>query len=68
MKQREIATLPGMPQSTVSVLKNFQRDYFSIECLMEFLTALKQAVAITIRPHAGKRKSAHISVLPVHYR
>ena len=65
LKQREIATLLGIPQPKVSALKNFRLDYFSVERLLEFLTALNQDVEITIRPHAGKRKSGHISVLAV---
>ena len=65
LKQREIATLLGIPQPKVSALKNFRLDYFSVERLMEFLTALNQDIEITIRPHASKRKSGHISVLAV---
>ena len=65
LKQREIATLLGIPQPKVSALKNFRLDYFSVERLLEFLTALNQDVEITIRPHASKRKAGHISVLAV---
>ena len=65
LKQREIATLLGIPQPKVSALTNYRLDYFSVERLMEFLTALNQDVEITIRPRADRRKSGHISVLAV---
>jgi predicted XRE-type DNA-binding protein len=65
LKQREISTLLGIPQPKVSALKNYRLDYFSVERLMEFLTALNQDVEIMIRPRANRRKSGHISVLAV---
>ncbi len=65
LKQREIATLLGIPQPKVSALKNYRLDYFSVERLMEFLTALNQDVEIMIRPRANRSKSGHISVLAV---
>lgn len=51
LKQREIATLLGVPQPKVSALKNYRLDQFSVERLMEFLTALNQDLEIMIRPH-----------------
>ena len=65
MKQREIGVLLGIPQPKVSALINYRLDIFSIERLMEFLTALDQDVEIMIRPRADRRKSGHISVLAV---
>lgn len=50
LKQRETAELLGVPQPKVSALKNYRLDQFSVERLMEFLTALNQDVEITIRP------------------
>lgn len=50
LKQREIAEVLGIPQPKVSALKNFRLDQFSVERLMEFLTALNQDVEIMIRP------------------
>ena len=64
-KQREIATLLGIPQPKVSALKNYRLDYLSVERLMEFLTALNQDVEIMIRPRANRSESGHISVLAV---
>lgn len=65
LKQREIAALLCIPQPKVSALKNYRLDQFSIERLMEFLTALNQDVEILIRPRANTRKSGRISVLAV---
>ncbi|MFM9971230.1 MAG: helix-turn-helix domain-containing protein [Burkholderiales bacterium] len=63
LKQREIGTLLGVPQPKVSALKNYRLDQFSVERLMEFLTALNQDVEITIRPRANTNETGHISVL-----
>lgn len=62
LKQREIAELLGIPQPKVSALKNYRLDQFSVERLMEFLTALNHDVEIMIRPRhtAGV---GHIAVL-----
>jgi predicted XRE-type DNA-binding protein len=49
-----------VPQPKVSALKNCRLDQFSVERLLEFLTALNQDVEITIRPSSGE---GHISVL-----
>lgn len=65
LKQHEIAALLAIPQPKVSALKNYRLDQFSIERLMEFLTALNQDVEITIRPRANSGESGHISVLVV---
>ena len=65
LKQREIALLLGVPQPKVSSLKNYRLDQFSVERLMQFLTALNQDVEIMIRPRAKKSGTGHISVLAV---
>jgi predicted XRE-type DNA-binding protein len=65
LKQREMATLLSIPQPKVSALKNYRLDQFSVERLMEFLTALDQDVEIMIRPRANTRGSGRISVLAV---
>lgn len=65
LKQREIAPLLGIPQSKVSALKNYRLDQFSVEKLMEFLTALNQDVEIMIRPRVNTGEVGHISVLAV---
>lgn len=63
LKQRESAALLGIPQPKVSALKNYRLDNFSVERLMEFLTALDQDVEIMIRPRANPGEAGHISVL-----
>lgn len=50
LKQREIAELLQVPQPKVSALKHYRLDQFSVERLLEFLTALNQDVEIMIRP------------------
>ena len=65
LKQREIADLLGVPQPKVSALKNYRLDQFSVERLMEFLTALNQDVEIMIRPRSTTSGAGHISVLAV---
>ena len=65
LKQREIATLLGVPQPKVSALKNYRLDQFSVERLMEFLTALNQDVEIMIRPRPDTGEAGRISVLAV---
>lgn len=63
LKQRETAQLLGIPQPKVSALKNYRLDNFSVERLMEFLTALDQDVEIVIRPRANNAEAGQISVL-----
>ncbi len=65
LKQREIAVLLGVPQPKVSALKNYRLDQFSVEKLLEFLTALNQDVEIMIRPRADSSEAGQISVLAV---
>jgi len=65
LKQREISVLLGISQPKVSALKNYSLDVFSVERLMEFLTALNQDVEIMIRPRATQGEVGHISVFAV---
>jgi predicted XRE-type DNA-binding protein len=50
MTQREIAAILGVQQPQVSLLMRNRAGSFSIGRLMEFLTALRQDVEITVRP------------------
>ena len=54
-----------MTQPEASALKSYHLGQFSVGRLMEFLTALNQDVAITIRPRANSNETGHISVLAV---
>ncbi len=65
LSQAEAAKVLGVTQPKVSALRNYKLAGFSVERLMEFLTALNQDVEIMIRPRANRRKSGHISVLAV---
>jgi len=50
MTQTEIARILGIQQPQVSLLMRNRAGTFSVGRLMEFLTALRQDVEITIRP------------------
>jgi predicted XRE-type DNA-binding protein len=50
MKQVEIARVLGVRQPQVSLLMRNRSGNFSVGRLMEFLTALRQDVQITVRP------------------
>ncbi len=64
LKQVEAAELLGIPQPKVSALKHYRLDQFSVERLMEFLTALDHDVEIMIRPRMSAGVG-HIAVLAV---
>ncbi len=50
MTQVEIGKILGVPQPQVSLLLRNRSGNFSVGRLMEFLTALRQDVEITVRP------------------
>ncbi len=49
-------------QPKISALRNYQLDGFSVERLINFLTALDRDVEIVIRPKPRSRKAARILV------
>ena len=49
-------------QPKVSALANYQLEGFSVERLMNFLTALDRDVDIVIRPKPNSRRPARIAV------
>ena len=65
LKQREAAALLHVPQPKISALKNYRLDQFSVERLLQFLTALNQDVEIMIRPRRSTVGAGHISVSAV---
>jgi predicted XRE-type DNA-binding protein len=65
LKQVEVAQLLNLPQPKVSALKNYRLDGFSVERLLEILTALNQDIEILIRPRSDHMKAGRISVLEV---
>lgn len=61
MPQMAVAGLLGVGQPKVSALINYKLDGFSVERLMEFLTALDQDVDIVVRAKPASR-TARIAV------
>jgi predicted XRE-type DNA-binding protein len=61
MTQIEIARILGVQQPQVSLLMRNRAGNFSIGRLMEFLTALRQDVEITVRP--SRREHGALSVV-----
>jgi predicted XRE-type DNA-binding protein len=61
MTQVEIAKILGVQQPQVSLLVRNRAGNFSVGRLMEFLTALRQAVEITVRP--SRREHGALSVV-----
>ena len=65
LKQVEVAMLLQIPQPKVSALKNYRLDGFSVERLLEFLTALNQDGGDLVRPRSENMGSGQISVFEV---
>lgn len=61
MTQVEIAKILGVKQPKVSLLLRNRSGNFSVGRLMEFLTALRQDVEITVRP--TRREHGALSVV-----
>jgi predicted RNA binding protein YcfA (HicA-like mRNA interferase family)/predicted XRE-type DNA-binding protein len=63
LAQAEAARVLRVSQPKVSALRNYKLAGFSVERLMNLLTALDQDVEIVIRKKPRSRKSARISVV-----
>jgi predicted XRE-type DNA-binding protein len=63
LSQAEAAKVLGVNQPKVSALRNYKLAGFSVERLMNLLTALDQDVEIVIRKKPRSRKAARISVV-----
>jgi predicted XRE-type DNA-binding protein len=63
LSQTEAAKVLGLMQPKVSALRNYKLAGFSVERLMNLLTALDQDVEIVIRRKPRSRKAARISVV-----
>ena len=63
LSQAEAAKKLDINQPKVSALANYKLDGFSVERLMNFLTALDQDVQIVIRNKPRSRSTARISVV-----
>jgi predicted XRE-type DNA-binding protein len=63
LSQAEAAKVLGVSQPKISALRNYKLAGFSVERLMNLLTALDQDIEITIRKKPRSRKVARISVV-----
>jgi predicted XRE-type DNA-binding protein len=63
LSQAEAAKVLGVTQPKVSALRNYWLAGFSVERLMNLLTALDQDVEIVIRPKPRSRKIGRIRVV-----
>jgi predicted XRE-type DNA-binding protein len=63
LTQAAAATLLGLSQPKVSALRNYKLAGFSLERLMNLLTALDQDVEIVIRRKPRSRRGGRISVV-----
>jgi predicted XRE-type DNA-binding protein len=63
LSQADAAKVLGVTQPKVSALRNYKLAGFSVERLMNLLTALDRDVEIVIRKKPRSRKAARISVV-----
>ena len=63
LSQADAAKVLGVRQPKVSALRHYKLAGFSVERLMNLLTALDQDVEIVIRPKPRSRKAGRISVV-----
>jgi predicted XRE-type DNA-binding protein len=63
LSQADAAKVLGVTQPKVSALRHYKLAGFSVERLMNLLTALDQDVQIVIRRKPRSRKTARISVV-----
>ena len=63
LSQAEAAKVLGVTQPKVSALRDYKLAGFSVERLMNLLTALDQDIEIVIRRKPRSRKAARISVV-----
>jgi predicted XRE-type DNA-binding protein len=63
ISQADAAEVLGVTQPKVSALRHYKLAGFSVERLMNLLTALDQDVEIVIRRKPRSRKAARISVV-----
>jgi len=63
LSQAEAAKVLGVTQPKVSALRHYKLTGFSVERLMNLLTALDQDIEIVIRPKPRSRRAGRISVV-----
>jgi predicted XRE-type DNA-binding protein len=63
LSQADAARVLGVTQPKVSALRHYKLSGFSVERLMNLLTALDQGIEIVIRRKPRSRKAGRISVV-----
>ena len=63
LSQAQAANVLGVTQPKVSALRNYKLAGFSVERLMNLLTAVDQDVEIVVRQKPRSRKAGRISVV-----
>jgi predicted XRE-type DNA-binding protein len=63
MPQTEAAKVLGLTQPKISALRNYKLRGFSVERLMNLLTAVDQDIEIVIRRKPRSRKAGRITVV-----
>jgi predicted XRE-type DNA-binding protein len=66
--QADAAKVLGVTQPKVSALRHYKLAGFSVERLMNLLTALDQDVEIVVRQKPRSKRAARISVVANYYR
>lgn len=64
MTQRAAAERLGMPQPSVSAIKNYRLHGISLERLIAALVALNQSITIAVRPGRPRRGNAVEVITP----
>lgn len=62
LKQSAAGKVLGLPQSKVSLLRNYKIDGFSLEKLMGFLNALNRDIEIVVRSKPAVRRKGRITL------
>jgi len=63
LSQAEAANVLGLTQPKISALRNYKLAGFSVERLMNLLTALDQDVEIVVKRKPRSRRAARIKVV-----
>jgi predicted XRE-type DNA-binding protein len=63
LSEAEAAKVLGLTRSKISALRHYKLVEFSVERLMNLLTALNQDIEIVIRRKPRSRKAGRISVV-----
>jgi len=63
LTQIAVGKLLDLPQSKVSLLRNFKVDHFSLEKLLGFLNALNRDIEIVVRSKPAARRKGRITML-----